>query len=426
MLMRIFFSGVGGVGIGPLMEIAHDAGYDVVGSDTAESLMTQKLVERGLEVHIGQSYAQIDQVYQKAQFDWFVHSAALPTDNPEMQFARDHNIRISKRDEFLSQLLREKGLKLIAVAGTHGKTTTSGLLVWVFKQLGIPVSYSVGTVLSFAESGQFDTASEYFVYECDEYDRNMLHFEPAYTILTSLDYDHPDTYPTKKAYVEAFVQFIEKSGYTYMWEKDRRALDVPDIAASYEAYDEFMKLDMFTLPGVHTRQNAYLVYSLAKTIFTSATKQQILDAINSFPGTSRRFERLAENIYSDYGHHPAEITATLQMASELSDHVVLVYQPHQNLRQHEVRSKYTDEIFARAEKIYWLPTYLSREDSTLEILAPKQLSEKISGDKVTYSDMSDDLFAELQSAANSGKLVLVMGAGSIDGWIRKKLDGGGC
>ena len=418
--MKIYFSGVGGVGIGPLMEIASDAGYQVVGSDQAESLMTKRLIEKGLEVYIGQSYAQIEQVYQNAQFDWFVYSSALPADNPELVFAREHGIRTSKRDEFLSELLREKNLQLIAVAGTHGKTTTTGLLIWVFQQLGIPISYSVGTTLSFAESGHFDQNSKFFVYECDEFDRNMLHFEPDLSIITSLDYDHPDTYPTKKSYVDAFVQFVEQSGYSFMWGKDRRALDVPDIEASYEVYDELMDLSAYTLPGKHMRQNAYLVHRLLDKILDNPAG--VLDKINAFPGTGRRFEKLTEGLYSDYGHHPIEIAATLQMAREMSDQVVLVYQPHQNIRQHEVRSQYTDEVFQNAHHIYWLPTYLSRENPDLEVLTPQQLTSALTNvSKLSFAKLDDDLWRNIQNEIAQGKLVLLMGAGSIDGWARKIL-----
>jgi UDP-N-acetylmuramate--alanine ligase len=249
----------------------------------------------------------------------------------------------------------------------------------------------------------------------------MLHFEPEYTIITSLDYDHPDTYPTKKSYVEAFVQFIEQSGFSYLWGKDRRHLDVPDIAASYEAYDELMDLSEFTLPGIHMRQNAYLVSRLLEEVIgETVSHKQILHAINSFPGTSRRFEKLADNLYSDYGHHPVEIAATLQMAREISNHVVLAYQPHQNLRQHEIRDQYTD-CMQLAESIYWLPTYLSRENPELNILSPEQLTENLTNrSSVRYAELNDKLWQDIQDEVANNKLVLLMGAGSIDAWAREK------
>ena len=421
--MRIYFSGVGGVGIGPLMQIARDAGYDVVGSDQNENMMTKQLVNSGMTVYIGQDGSQVARAQADSPIDWFVYTAALPSDHPELTFAQNNGIRASKRDEFLAELLRAKGQKLIAVSGTHGKTTTTGMLVWTMKQLGIPVSYSVGTTLSFGPSGYYDQVSEYFVYECDEFDRNFLHFEPFLSIITSIDHDHFDTYPTPLEYHDAFVQFIEQSGYSLLWEKDLRALGKPDISANYEAYDELMDLSDIKLAGDHNRQNAFLVRKALERLLggngDSEIGNRILRAINSFPGTGRRFEKLAENLYSDYGHHPAEIVATLEMAREISEYVVLVYQPHQNIRQHELRDQYRDQ-FELADKIYWLPTYLSREDPSLEILTPEQLYENTTNrDAFEKAEMDDALWQAIQDYRDEGRLVLCMGAGSIDGWVRQ-------
>lgn len=417
----MYFSGAGGVGIGPLMEIAADAGFSVTGSDAHASLMTERLAKKGLIVTIGQDGTFLKQVHEQAPVEWFVHSAALPADHPELVFAHKAGIKTSKRDEFLSELIEQKKLQLIAVSGTHGKTTTTGMLIWVFKQLGIPLSYSVGTTLSFAQSGHYTPDSEFFVYECDEYDRNMLHFHPYLSIVTSLDYDHPDTYPTLREYQDAFIEFLEQSDYSLLWTKDLRALGTPDIQASLEAYDEHMDLSYFHLSGIHVRQNAFLVERALHRLFPDISKHDIIAAINSFPGTGRRFEKLADNLYSDYGHHPAEIAATLQLAKELSESVVLVYQPHQNVRQHEIRHQYTDCMIG-ADTIYWLPTYLSREDPTLEILTPEQLSEDLdNATSVIVCDLNDELWSNIETARAEGKLVLVMGAGSIDEWVREKL-----
>jgi UDP-N-acetylmuramate--alanine ligase len=418
--MHIYFSGIGGVGIGPLAEIAHDAGYQVSGSDRDESLMTQQLQERGISIAIGQDGTQIAHVQEQSPIDWFVYTAALPDDHPELVFARDHGIRTSKRDELLAEIIRDKHLKLLAVSGTHGKTNTTGMLVWVLKQLGLPVSYSIGTTISFGPSGVFDKKSEYFVYECDEFDKNMLHFEPFLSIITSLDHDHFDTYPTAKDYTDAFVQFIEQSGYSLLWEKDLRKLHV-DLQADYESYDEHMDLTHLTLPGDHTRHNAFLIERAVARLLPDAAHSDIVKALNDFPGTDRRVEKLADNLYSDYGHHPAEIAVTLQLARELSNHVVLVYQPHQNVRQHEVRDDYTD-VMELAEKIYWLPTYLTREHPGQPVLTPQELTKKLTNrDAIEYADMNDALWQNIESARQDGKLVLVMGAGPIDGWVRQQL-----
>ena len=418
--MHIYFSGLGGVGIGPLAEIARDAGYTVSGSDINENLMTRQLQDAGITVSIGQDGSQIAAIHEQMPIDWFVYTASLPATHPELRFASEHDIRTSKRDELLATIIKEKDLKLIAVSGTHGKTSTTGMLVWAFKELGVPVSYSVGTTLTFGPSGTYNSDSEYFVYECDEFDRNMLHFTPYLTLLPSLDYDHFDTYPTLDEYRRAFVQFIEQSGYSLLWEKDFRYLH-SDIQADVEAYDEHLDLSHLRLPGDHTRHNAYLVERALSRLFPDIATGHITKAINAFPGTGRRMEKLADNLYSDYGHHPVEIKATLQLARELSDNVVLVYQPHQNVRQHEVRDQYTD-CMELAEKIYWLPTYLSREDPDLEVLSPEQLSTHLSNKaSVSISEMNDELWQDIERTRAAGKLVLVMGAGDIDSWVRSKL-----
>ena len=420
--MKIYFSGIGGVGIGPLAEIASDAGHQVIGSDMSAGLMSEQLESRGIRIYYEQSGDSLRQEHTREPIDLFVHTAALPPDHPELAAADKLGIKIAKRDELMNQIITERNLKLIAVAGTHGKTTTTGLLVWVMQQLGLPVSYLVGTTLSFGPSGQFDPKSEYFVYECDEFDRNFLKFKPSLSIITALDYDHPDTYPTPEDYRAAFVEFMEQSDFSLIWQKDLRFLKHPDIPASYEAYDELMDLSHISLPGQHVRQNAFLVEQATRKIFYGISDEKLLRAINSFPGTARRFEKLCDHLYTDYGHHPNEIAAILQLSRELSDHVVLVYQPHQNRRQHEVRDQYTDELFKNADEIYWLPTYLSRENQDLEILSPEILTGNIAEkDKIQIADMDDQLAEYIRGHLDSGHLVVAMGAGSIDKWARDNL-----
>lgn len=415
--MNIYFSGIGGVGIGPLAEIAADAGYEVLGSDQASGPIVNRLVARGIEVNIGQDGTFLQAAHAAKPIDRFVYTAALPADHPELVLARQLGIKSVKRDELLSEIIAAKSLKLIAVAGTHGKTTTTGMFVWALQKLGVPVSYSVGTTISFGPSGKFDPDSKYFIYECDEYDRNFLHFQPYLSLITAVDYDHPDTYPTRDDYTAAFRQFIDQSSQLIMWRSDAAYLKAaPQHAWVLPPNDELA----LELAGEHNRRNATLVIKgLEYLNLGNETSRQA--ALETFPGTDRRFEKLADNLYSDYGHHPAEIAATLQLARELSDHVVLVYQPHQNVRQHEIQDAYTD-IFEPAEAVYWLPTYLSREDPNLPILTPAELSANVTNlETVHFADLNDELWQKIEQASNEGKLVLCMGAGTIDGWLRQKL-----
>jgi UDP-N-acetylmuramate--alanine ligase len=411
--MNIYFCGIGGVGLGPLAEIARDAGHRVVGSDPKESLMTKQMANHGITIGTDQSGAFLQSSHDEQPIDWFVYTSALPNDHPELLLAQSLGIKSTKRDELLAYIIEEKHLKLIAVAGTHGKTGTTAMTVWTMKQLGIPVSYSIGTTMSFGPSGHYDPASEYFIYECDEYDRNFLQFHPYLSLIASLDYDHPDTYPTRDDYTAAFKQFIDQSESSILWKKDARDLGQLTDAWLLEEHD----LAAVTLPGNHYRQNASLVVKAMERLNITG---DIVQALNDYPGVDRRFERIAPNLYSDYGVHPAEITATLQLARELNNDVVLVYQPHQNVRQHEIRAQYADS-FDLASEIYWLPTYLTRENPDLPVLTPTELTADIKNRAVYEADLDDDLWKTIQNARQRGALVLCMGAGSIDAWVRDKI-----
>jgi UDP-N-acetylmuramate--alanine ligase len=235
-------------------------------------------------------------------------------------------------------------------------------------------------------------------------------------LIPSIDYDHPDTFPTPADYISAFREFAVKSDSVIAWDDQR--------ADAFEGLSNVTLLPSATAPndiaviGNHNRRNATLVQTATSRLGLS---DDIGDILLRFPGTDRRFEKLGDNLYSDYGHHPIEIAATLQLARELSDHVVLVYQPHQNIRQHEIKDDYTDQ-FELADEVYWLPTYLSREDKNLAVLRPEELIQSITNiDRIHIAEFDDDLWNRIQEARSQGKLVVGMGAGAIDGWLRTQM-----
>lgn len=403
--------------MGPLAEVARDAGYDVVGSDLEEGLMTDKLKIEGIEIHVGpQDGKFLQATYDSKPIDWFVYTPAIGENHPELTLAKQLGIKTAKRGEFLAHFIEMRNLKLIAVSGTHGKTTTTGMLVWVMKQLSIPISYLIGTTIGFGSSGQFNQASEYLVYECDEFDRNFLYFSPFLSLIPSIDYDHSDTFPSQKDYLDAFRQFATQSKQVLGWSDQQPGVFEGLLQANL--LDPSQVNQNIKLAGLHNRRNATLVQAALKSLGLDSNTDSIM---SDFPGTDRRFEKLANNLYSDYGHHPVEIKATLQLARELSDHIVLIYQPHQNIRQHELMGAYTDQ-FELADEVYWLSTYLSREDPNLPILKPEDLIQTvINKQNVHIADFDDELWNNIQKALHDGKLVLCMGAGAIDGWIRKKM-----
>ena len=418
--MNIYFSGIGGVGIGPLAEIAYDAGHSVAGSDISNTLITAQLDQKGILVNIGQDGSFLAESHAKQPIDWLVYTSSLPANHPELLKARELGIKTGKRDEFLAEFIKEHSLKMIAIAGTHGKTNTTGMAVWAFKQLGIPVSYSVGTTISYGSSGHYSPASEYFIYECDEFDRNFLSFNPEYSLITSIDYDHPDTYPTEASYKQAFTQYIAQSSSTYLWQQDASYIELAADTTGVAVLDESatISVEKLKLAGEHTRRNATLVCKLLEDL-SLCTQDEAIAILNKFPGTDRRFESILPGLYSDYGHHPKEIAATLQLAKEISDKVTLIYQPHQNVRQHEIKDTYTTDVFKDASQVYWLPTFLTRENPDQEVLTPQDLTYQLDKDRLTIADLNSDLEDIITTALKDGHLVLCMGAGTIDGWVRQ-------
>lgn len=403
--MHVYFSGLGGVAIGPLALLARDAGYEVSGSDQARSRYTEIIEAAGIEVGYDQTGQYLEEVNNKNKIDWLVFTSALPADHSELVKAKDLGIKATKRADFINQFLSDHNLKLIAVSGTHGKTTTTAMLVWLFKQLKIPVSYSVGTNLPFGPSAHYDSQSEWFVYEADEYDRNMLEFHPDIAVITELDYDHPDTYKDKADYRTAFDKFTQQS---------KKVFARSDIVADEKIH----------LPGKHNRTNGTLAVAVVEDIVGSDKQPALIDAINDYPGTERRFEKLAENLYTDYAHHPAEIQATLQLASEIAGDrkIIALYQPHQNIRQHMIADQYKD-CFSIAQKVYWLPTYLSREDKSLATLSPQDLINKLATKNAKLVELNADLVNTVKKEIDMGNLVIIMGAGDIDDWARKHFIG---
>lgn len=426
--MHIYFSGIGGVAIGPLAMLAQDAGYQVSGSDLAESEMTELLRKRGVEVAIGQDGSAITAIHTKTSIDWFVHSSALPESHPELSFAQKQGIKISKRSELINQVIRDKNLKLIAVSGTHGKTTTTGMLVWLFKQLGLPVSYSIGTTISFGPPAQYQAGSEYFVYECDEFDRNFLDFQPEISLITSLDHDHADTYPSEADYLAAFNQFASQSKLCITWQS---VADKLEVSPALLVLPDDRALNWVPLVGEHNRRNGWLAATpidrkVQPSDGSSQAWQNLLAKLKDFPGTNRRFEKLADNLYSDYGHHPTEIAATIQMAREVNQQVVVVYQPHQNIRQHELLgNKGYKDCFNGAKKVYWLTTYLSREYKDLDMITPDRLiASSQQSDIIEQAEMNRKLWQNITEAREAGSLVLCMSAGNLDAWLRAQLKTG--
>lgn len=428
--MHIYFSGIGGTAISPLVLIAKQAGFTVSGSDKQDSQYIEYLKKHGItNIHLGQTYEQIAELHDRDPIDWYVYSSAIEIENPdapELKFCHEQGIKTSKRDELLNHIIQDKDLKLIAVAGTHGKTTTTAMIVWLFKELGIPVSYSVGAKIPFGDMGQYEPGSEYFVYECDEFDRNFLAFEPHMSMITGVTWDHHEIFPTREDYQQAFREFIEQSQWTITWDEDNAYLGLKPSAHIDVLDSGAHDIQEIRLPGQYNRLDAWLaiqaVYGLTKT-----PVPELINHMNSFPGLQRRMEQIVPNLFTDYAHTPEKIrgamSVALEMATSRMQDLIVVYEPLTNRRQHFMLDDYGD-CFEGAKKVYWLPSYLAREDPDQRIIPPAELISHLSDPSIAEpAERDENLHQIIQEHIVRGDMVVAMAGGggdSLDEWIREK------
>lgn len=425
--MHVYFSGIGGAGIGPLAQIAHQAGYDVSGSDQQNSQYIEYLAKHGIkDTHIGQSREAIEQLHTNKPIDWLVYSSSISEDHPELVYAREQGIKISKRDGLLNQIITDKNLKLIAIAGTHGKTTTTAMVIWLFKELGLPVSYSVGAKLSFGDMGQYEEKSEYFVYEADEFDRNFLAFEPEISLITGVSWDHHEIFPTREDYQAAFKEFIDQTKHTFMWMEDAEYLGCdPMSKPECNVLDSADKnIGSINLKGKYNRLDAWLAVQAVRSISQSPT-EELAEIINKFPGLSRRMEEIIPNLYTDYAHTPEKIRGAMSVATEMAQEsgqkLIVIYEPLTNRRQHYMQNDYKD-VFDGVERLYWIPSYLAREDPDQRVIPPSEMIEKLSDPSIaTPMERNGNLKTVIQEHLDKGDMVVCMAGGggdSLDDWLR--------
>ncbi len=424
--MHIYFCGIGGAGIGPLAEIAMQSGYEVSGSDQQNSSYIESLKKAGItDISIGQSYEQIAQVHGAHPIDWLVYSSAIAPDAPELRFASENQIRQSKRDELINAIAKDKQLSIIGVAGTHGKTTTTAMIVWLCYQQQVPISYILPAKTSFGPMGRYLSNSRYLVIEADEFDRNFLHFDPWLSVISGVSWDHHEIFPTRENYQQAFRDFIAKSQQTIIWQEDANYLGLAQdskIMLQDAANPEINKIQ---LKGLYNRLDAWLALNALLKI-SDAKSSELIESLNLFPGLSRRMEQIVTNLYSDYAHTPEKIRAALSVAKEMAlpdQNVIVIYEPLTDRRQHYMLNDYRD-CFANATQVYWLPSYLAREDPNSRVLPPAELIAHLDDPTIALpAERNDDLKRLIDAHLSKGDMVVCIaggGGGSLDDWLREK------
>lgn len=426
--MHIYFIGIGGAGIGPLALIARQAGYNVSGSDQKESEYTRYLQKKGLILHIDQSAKAMAAVHKKQPIEWVVSVSSvtrLNPNHPELVFARENGIRITERDECLNEILARNNLSMIAAAGTHGKTTTTAMIIWALQELGEKVSYSVGAKTSFADMGHYEPGSKYFIYECDEFHRNFLKFKPAISVICGIAWDHHEVFPTQEDYNSAFREFISQSSHTYIWDRDAQNIGISASSNITVVGLDNNKINETMIAGEYNRQNAWLVIQ-AVSALTGSDQQKIQDILSKFPGTQRRMEEIIPNIFSDYAHTPEKIIGCLSVAKEIAEQrglgITVIYEPLTNRRQHYIKEYYAT-LFKDVDALYWVPSYLSREDPAQEVLTPIKLLEYCKEPAERYpAELNQDLWDAIRERSKSTIVICMTGGGaeSLDEWLRAK------
>lgn len=300
------------------------------------------------------------------------------------------------------------------------------MVIWLFKQLEQPVSYSVGAKIDFGDMGQYQAGSQYFVYEADEFDRNFLAFRPALSLITGVTWDHHEIFPTREDYQQAFREFISQSQQTVIWQEDFDYLDLAAADNLLIQQPDLPEIENISLAGHYNRLDAWLAVQAVHQV-THAPIDTLLEYIGAFPGSQRRMEQIVPNLYSDYAHTPEKVrgamSVALEMASKNNQDLIVVYEPLTNRRQHYMIDDYKD-CFTGAKHVYWIPSYLAREDPDQRVIPPSEMITHLSDPSIaTPLERDDKLKQTIQQHLDKGDMVVGMAGGggdSLDEWLRKE------
>ncbi len=442
---RIHFVGIGGAGMSGIAEVIHNLGYAVTGSDAADSAVTRHLRTLGIGIGIGHRVEQVSDA------DVVVVSTAIPADNPEVVAARERRVPVIPRAEMLAEIMRFR--HGIAIAGTHGKTTTTSLAASLLAEGGLDPTFVIGGRLESAGSHARLGAGRYIVVEADESDASFLRLNPVISVVTNIDADHLGTYGGSADRLrEAFVDFVQRLpfyGRAVLCIDDaevRRTL--PAITKPYLTYGTRPEADVraraivqererthfevsgadgwlpvtLNLPGHHNVLNALAAIAVAREL--GVGDAAILAALSHFGGIGRRFQIFGEVaigearvlLVDDYGHHPTEIAATLAAARAgwPERRVVLAFQPHRYTRTRDLFEDFV-AVLSRADLLVLLDVYAAGE-APIQGADARSLARAIrmrGGTDAVFAATPADLAAVLPGVLHDGDLLLTVGAGSI-------------
>lgn len=442
---KIYLIGIKGVGMTALAQVLKAQGKNVEGSDTAEEFFTDQVLNKaGISCFNGFKSDHINQ-----QVDLVIKSTAYGDDNEEVREAFRRHIKTITYPEALGELTKNQ--PSIAVTGSHGKTTTTAILAYVMQACGLSPTALVGSEVIQWQGNALLGGGQWFVFEADEYQNKLQHYQPQGVILTSIDWDHPDFYKDKEVYRQAFVEFLKKvpaDGWVVACYDDpevRKAVAEaglkPEQLVTYglnngfvrlvrtwleegrwnfavEAGDEFIDNFHFRLIGGHNVANALAVIACARKL--GLDMAQVKHALQGFEGTRRRFEnkgRLNNNVVliDDYAHHPSEVSTTLRGARAFYPYKNLrvVFHPHTFSRTEALVADFA-KCFTEADEVIVLDIYSSAREKEGNITA-QDLVNKISEhhQNVKYISTVNEAAQYLGDSATRSDIIITMGAGDV-------------
>lgn len=440
---RVYLVGIGGAHMSAIAQILHAWGHTVTGSDQRASAMTEKLERLGVRVTIGHDAANVGD----AQL--VVTTSAAHADNPEIVEAQRRGIPVIKRAEMVARLMQ--GRYSIAVAGTHGKTTTSGLIAHMLVEAKLDPTYLIGGEVRSLGTNAAPGEGKYIVVEADEYDRAFLSYTPDVAVVTNIEPDHLDIYGTVDALQAAFAQFMASApidGHVIACADSPRVretvaaggikardvqtygLDGPAAwTASAVAHDERgqtfavrsagrdVGTFTITLPGRHNMSNALAGIAAGSTIGIEAAVMRA--ALASYRGAARRFESVGEvdgiTVMDDYAHHPTEVRlGTIAAARERfpGRRLVLLFQPHTFTRTQYLFDEWKG-CFAGADALYITHTYAAREDASAG-LSGADLAAAVTSPAAVYVDSFEEAAERIARDLRPGDVFFTVGAGDVD------------
>jgi len=415
-----FFVGIGGIGMSALAQLLRAEGNDVAGSDREESPVTELLEGKGIRVHIGQKAENVPET-----LDFLVYSDAVPENNPEREAARERGVPELSYFQMLGKVSAAR--RTVAVAGTHGKTTTTGMLAKILHDAGAEPTAVIGSIVRDFGSNYLEGSSEFFVVEACEYRDHLLELSPEILVITNLEWDHTDYFESLEALQKTFRKAIErvpKNGFVIT---DTEHPSIQPLLEGIEAtVVNYAQEPSYALrfPGEFNKNNARAAVAAARRVMPDLTESGIIDALASFHGTWRRFEfkgTMADGIevYDDYAHHPTAISETLRglkekRAAEGKDgRVLVIFHPHLYSRTRDLLDGFA-RAFADADEVIIAPIYAAREidDGSVSntILAERIQAEGVHARAI---DSFEDIETFVRGAAKSGDTVITMGAGDI-------------